>query len=52
MGAKEFASHPLGIVQILRWAPELSSSSRSMTAFGRMEQGVGPFLGFGKCLES
>lgn len=46
------AAHALRITPFLRRTPELYSSSTSMTTFGMAEQGVGLFLGFGKCLES
>ena len=46
------APHVLRITQLQRRTQELYSSSTSMTTFGVAEQGVGLFLGFGKCLES
>lgn len=42
------APHVLRITQFPRWMPERYSSSRSMTTFGKVEQGVGRFLGFWK----
>lgn len=37
--------HIQRITQFLSWTPELHSSSKSMTASGMAEQGVGLFLG-------
>lgn len=40
------------IIQFLSHTRERDGSGSSVTAFGTEQQGVGPFLGFGKCAES
>ena len=52
ISSKLTAPHALRITQFVRRTPGLYSSSGGMTTVGTAEQGVGLFLGFGKCLES